>query len=381
MRSINEIIKSSNFINKIYYYIGSIVIKFIKLFVKTQDDLILFISFGGKQYNDSPKAIYETMLKDPRFKNCDFVWAVRNPHKFNIPGKAKIIRIDTVRYFLTSLKARVWISNSPIERRLNYRGKNTFYFCTWHGTPIKKLGHEISSVYARSKYDVICAQGKFDVKVFEQAFNIKKENILLCGLPRNDVLATAKKDDQINFKRILNIPSYKKVILYCPTYRDWKDNYMSDGVNFTKWKQVLGESYIVLFRAHSKVVDEININEVSDFVFDVSDYHDLNDLMIASDILITDYSSISFDYSILEKPILLYTYDYEEYALKRGVYFDIREELPGGSISEDELLNLILNMPYKKAIQMVKAFKDKYVEYYGEATSKSLDVIHTNIQT
>ncbi|MBY7144605.1 CDP-glycerol glycerophosphotransferase family protein [Virgibacillus sp. NKC19-3] len=375
----NMFLRSSKVINSIYYYIGTLILNILKLFVRTQENLILFVSFGGKYYNDSPKAIYEAMIKDQRFKNCEFVWAFKNPKNIDIPGNAKLIKNGTLEYFLISLKARVWISNAPIERRLNYKDKNTYFLCTWHGTPIKKLGEEISNLYERTQYDAISVQGEFDVKIFERAFNMQEGNLVRSGLPRNDILSSADRTKQVEIKGKFNIPHEKKVILYCPTYRDWQDNFMSKIVDFKKWKDFLGDNYVVLYRAHSKVVKSDNIIANSDFVYDMSNYHDLNDLMIASDILVSDYSSTFFDYSILDKPMYCYAYDYDEYASKRGIYFDIRKELPGGSISEDELLDLIRNKPYEEVMQTVRAFRGKFVEYYGNGSIKLLDEIHKKI--
>lgn len=372
-------VRVSKFFNKIYYYVGSFIINIIRLFIKSQDNLILFVSFGGKHYNDSPKAIYEAMIKDKRYSNYSFVWAFIEPNKFEVPGRSTKININSLQYFLVSLRARVWISNVPVERRLNYKGKNTYYFGTWHGTPIKKLGNDVSEVYGRSKYDVLCAQGDFDVKIWQEAFNIKKENIISSGLPRNDVLKTANEETQLKFKRKLNLPTNKKVILYCPTFRDWQSNHMKIKVDFNKWEKTLGDKYIVLFRAHSMIAEKTGIDNHSGFVIDVSTYNELNDLMIASDILVSDYSSIFFDYAILNKPMFCYTYDYEEYEKKRGLYFDIRQELPGGSIPENELLTLILNMRKEEMLQKVRDFRRRYVNWSGNATSQSLDRIYDEV--
>jgi|SRR5699024_5492743 len=378
--SIKHVIKSSIIFSKIYYCIGSILLNSIRLFIKPQKNLILFMSFGGAYYNDSPKAIYEAMIKDSRFSDCEFVWAFKNPRDTKVPGRAKVVKIDSFQYFIICLKAKVWISSSPVERRLNFKGKNTYYFCTWHGTPLKKIGED--AIYKRNKYDLLCAQGKYDERIFQHAFNMKTEKIICSGLPRNDVLAhNWEKSAQIKMKKKLQIPIEKKVLLYCPTFRDWKKDYAGMTVDLKKWKRKLGEDYSILFRSHSKVIKENDINYKNEWIIDVSNYHDINDLMIASDILITDYSSVMFDYSILERPIICYTYDYEEYFTKRGLYFDIRTELPGGSISEDELLNIIKNVNQHKEeiIRLVKKFKNRYVEKYGDATFKALNNIYENL--
>jgi CDP-glycerol glycerophosphotransferase len=112
---------------------------------------------------------------------------------------------------------------------------------------------------------------------------------------------------------------------------------------------------------------------------DVSQYPAINDLMLAADILVSDYSSIFFDFSILAKPMICFTYDYDKYAELRGLYFDIREELPGGSISQSELLDLIKNLDYQDAKQRAIGYRDKFLTAYGTATERCLDAILENI--
>ena len=125
---------------KAYYCICSLFVNVLKIFVRTDEKLILINSFGGKKYDDSPKILCEAMRKDDRFLGYKFVCAFHQPEKFKVAG-VKCIKTDTLEYFLTALKARCWITNSSIERGLNFKGKRTFYFNTWHGTPIKKDGY------------------------------------------------------------------------------------------------------------------------------------------------------------------------------------------------------------------------------------------------
>lgn len=382
-KKIVVLIKSIKIFYKLYYYIGSLLVNILKIFVRTQDNLILFVSYGGKQYSDSPKVIYEAMCKDPRYEQYEFVWAFLNPKAFSVPGNAKVIKIDSILYYLTSLKARCWITNVVIERGLKYRGKNTYYFSTWHGTPIKKVGVDaIGKSFNANweyQYDAICVQGEYDAQIYERVFGLNKGDVLICGLARNDILSTADVSDQLKIKEKISIPADKKIILYAPTYRDGTGYVMDIPVNFKKWQEILGDEYVLFFRAHSAVIKTINADLESSFYYNMSDYPDLNELMIASDMLISDYSSIFFDYSILGKPMYCFTYDYDEYCIKRGVYFDIRNELPGGSISEDELLFLIKNTPYEEAVKRTKTFRDKYVMSYGNSTKRSLDIIYKNI--
>lgn len=130
-------LQNSEFISLLYYYIGSLVVNIISLFVKPKEKTVLFVSFGGRQYSDSPKAIFEWMRNDPRFKDWEFTWAFIKPNNYQIDG-AKKVKIDSLSYFITAIKSRVWVTNSGIKRYLNFHGKNTLFINTWHGTPIKK---------------------------------------------------------------------------------------------------------------------------------------------------------------------------------------------------------------------------------------------------
>ncbi|MCB2339584.1 CDP-glycerol glycerophosphotransferase family protein [Clostridium estertheticum] len=384
------IVKYFKTLYKIYYWIGSFTINILKFFVKPNDNLILFISFGGKKFDDSPKDIYEDMIKDNRFDGYDFVWAFQNTESFKIP-RGRIIKTDTYKYYITALKARCWITNSAVERGLNFKGRNTFYFNTWHGTPIKKMGEDIAntskSFGMNRKWDVdlMTSQSKYEADIFARVFNINRENFMICGLPRNDVLADRTVETKQSMMKKIGLPLGKKVILYAPTFREYERD---DGFNcviappigFDKWKKKIGDKYVILLRAHYEVAKILNVKADDGFVYNVSDYPVLNDLMLASDMLISDYSSIFFDYSILDRPMFCYTYDYDEYAEKRGMYFDIRTELLGSSFDEEELLVLINSLNYDKALKKVRSFRIKYVQSYGNATKISLDTIFKKIK-
>ncbi len=371
-----------------YYYTMSAAINLLKLFVKPDNKLILFNSFAGRKYNDSPKAIYEAMRRDPRFKGYHFVWAFHQPEKYKVSG-AKVIKTDGLDYFMTALMARVWVTNSSVERGLNFKGKNTLYFNTWHGTPMKKMGTDIDagnqsfSSKSDNKFDVMMSQGKFDTDVFSRSFKIPESRFLEVGLPRNDILYNHTKEQRARIRRKLGISPEQKVILYCPTFREYEkdENHgvvMAPPMDLKKWQDRLGKGFVLLMRAHYEVSKVMKIDE-NEFVRDMTDYPDLNELYIASDILISDYSSVFFDYSITGKPMLHFTYDYEKYSSKRGMYFDIRDYLSGAE-SEEDLISIIKNMDHQIESNKTICFRDKYVNYYGNATVKAVDYIAEHIK-
>ena len=383
-------IKYNPLLYRLYRVIGNLALGVLKLFVSPDDRIILFVSFGGRKYDDSPRCIYERMMNDHRFDGYKLVWAFRNPNSHNIPGRGEKIKIDTFNYCIISLKARIWITNSDVTRGLTYKGRNTFYVNTWHGSAIKKLGSDTATNqfgFNASEdiclYDLFCAQSKFDIDVFSNAFKIPLDRFRITGLPRNDELISLISQKALIREKI-GIPKNKKVILYAPTFREYTrdaDNncILQNPINIAEWERRLGADYVVLFRAHYEVIKYLNIDN-NDFIIDVSNYDCLNELMVISDMLISDYSSIFFDYSILERPMICWAYDKEEYAHKRGMYFNIVSELKNDDIkSEVDLLNCICNMSEKERITVTQRFKNRYIQEYGDATSNIVDIIYKEI--
>ena len=270
-------------------------------------------------------------------------------------------------------------------RGLDFTGINSYVFNTWHGSAIKKIGIDVKggdgfvSKAKQKRGDVILAQGQYDVERFSHAYEMPRQSVLAFGLPRNDELVHNNKPDIINeLKTHLGIAPYKKVILYAPTYREYlrdnkKNSIFSLPINIGKWEENLSSDFVILFRAHPDVVKVLNIVE-NDFVKDVSTYPHVNELMLVSDLLISDYSSIFFDYSILGRPMLCFAYDYDQYNETRGVYFDIREELASEILSDENILmDTILKLNWEERCKISIAFRKKYVESFGDATKKTLD--------
>lgn len=385
-REIINKVKYSHFLYNCYYYIGSLAVRLLGCFVKQSKRTIVFSSFGGRKYDDSPRCIYEAMLKDKRFNGCRFVWALGNPEQFNIEG-AELVKCDTLSYYKVLMSAAVWVTNSSMERGLSFKPKSIFNLNTWHGTAIKLMGSDISKENTsfgakgkRNHNDIMLAQGHYDVDIFSRVFGVPRENFRITGLPRNDELLC--KNTEENRKRIrknLGISEDKKVILYAPTFREYdKDENnnckLSIPIDLKKWQSKLGHDYVLLMRAHYEVIKQMNFEE-NDFVKNVSLYPNLNELMIVSDILVSDYSSIFFDYSIQDKPMLCFAYDYEKYAANRGMYFDIRQKLGGNSVDEDELIASIKNIDWQRTVEITKKFRSEFIEEAGNASNKVVEII------
>lgn len=350
----------------------------------TNDKVIVFESFLGKQYGCSPKAIYHYILTEERFKDYTFVWAFRNAklkeirEQFTDP-RTILVKYKSGDYYKYFATAKYWITNWRIPPYMTKK-KDQILIETWHGTPLKKIGLDSTiegnplasqkkshKMYLKDSrdYDYFVSPSAFCTKVFTTAFGLDrlhKEHILIeSGYPRNDYLLTHKPQDAARIREELHIPKDKKVILYAPT---WRDNQHTLGVgntldiekHFTKFMENISDDYVIIVRLHYLIASQVDLSKYEGKVFNYSNLDDVNLLYVISDILITDYSSVFFDYANLNRPILFYMYDLEEYRTQiRDFYIDL-EELPGPIIeTEDELLD---------AVDHIDEITEKYRESY-----------------
>lgn len=368
---------------------------------QVQPHTVVFEAFMGKKYACSPKALYQAMLQDPYYASWKKVWAFRNPEEYRFLEQDENTRVVEYRkkeYYQAYAQAAYWITNSRLPREVVPK-KNQEYIQCWHGTPLKKLGYDLE-YYAENKGNLnevrenylgeakkftrMPSPSPFYTEKMISAFHLKslgKENIFLeKGYPRNDRLSLVTKEEISVLRKKLGIPEGKKVILYAPT---WRENQHVPGegyryqlqVDFHDWKKRLGEEYIVLFRAHYFISNLFDFDEYDGFIKNVSDLDDVNDLYLVSDMLITDYSSVFFDYGILERPILFYMYDYDAYKNEmRDFYFDIHM-LPGPVVkTQEELLKNLENLPeiVEKYREKYKMFNKKFNPHQGACSGEYL---------
>lgn len=370
-------LKHNAFILNFYRLVMSVVFRLIGVFIRQDDYLILFSSFGGKKYNDSPRVLFEIMRDDERFKRYCFVWAFERPEDFAIEG-AQSIKIDTWQYFKTALKARVWITSVNIERGLHFKKKKTIYINTWHGAGTKKIGNACSerNDYDFSNVDIMLVQSEFEKEIFLRDFNCNPKAIRTVGFPRNDELFEIDGEKCKKLKQQFNIPLDKKVILYAPTWRDSKNGGISydfvPPINMSKWREELSDEYVLLFRMHAFTTKfDITYDE---FARNVSGYDNLNHILAISDIVITDYSTIVYDCAVAKKPFICFGFDYETYKEERGFYYDLNDEYPGGVLkTEDEVLDRIAELSNGKDKELFAAFRNKYIRAGGNASKSVID--------
>lgn len=373
----------------LYRLFGNFMLLVLRLFVRVKDNRVLFMSFGGQKFDDSPRALFEAMKQDPFFADYELVWGFTHPEKFSPVGADKV-KVDTLGFYKAALSSRIWITNSSVQRGLKLKRRGVVEVNTWHGTPLKKLGDDFTGKTKAVKkiHDgtIYAAQSEYDREIFTRLFHTEKENILLTDLPRNDALLSYSDADKISIKEALSIPSDKKVILYAPTFREYERDkmnacYIKPPIDTAKWKGKLGGEYVVLFRAHYEVINILGIQN-DGFFFNVSDYPSLNDLMAVSDLLLSDYSSIYFDFSITEKPMFAFPYDYKTYLEKRGLYLMLEDVFTCGVFEdEDALLAAFLSFDRDAYEKVSRAFRERFAPYAGSASHKLLEALKATLQS
>lgn len=357
---------------------------------EVEDNIIIFESYMGRSYACSPRAIYEEMIRNPKYTDFKFIWSFENPEKYTeikTLTNAEIIKHGSNKYYEYYSKAKYWVTNSRLPEHIIKKDEQIYIQC-WHGTPLKRLGHDIVAETKNAlntknemikkydddakRYSYMISPSKFCSEKLTSAFNLNShhdENIIIEeGYPRNDFLYNFTESDVKKIKKHLKIPENKKVLLYAPT---WRDDQHKSGVGYTYKTEVdfdylkdkLEDDYIILFRAHYFVANSFDFGKYNGFIYDVSKVDDINDLYIISDILITDYSSVFFDYANLKRPIIFYMYDLEYYEKKlRGFYLNLKE-LPGDIVKTEDEITIILDniVNYnKKYLKTFKNFNNKF---------------------
>lgn len=338
--------------------VKKLIIKYLELIDNKkpiQENLIVFESFFGRNVNDNPEAIYSWLDKE----KYECVFIVNKPSKF---AEYNTVRRNSLQAYKYLRRAKIIVSNSRMPA-LDHKKDGQVYLQTWHGTPLKRLVYDLSvfdmpsaesldeylSLFSKdvNNWDYLISSCPFTTKTFKSAFRFDKE-ILEIGYPRNQKLYDYTNEDIMRIKEKLEIPFDKKIILYAPTYRDNLNfgtgkYYFNSSLDFELLKKEFPE-YLILIRYHYIITNSEDFDNEN--IINVSKYQDISDLYLISDLLITDYSSVFFDYSILKKPFLLFTPDLEEYKNDiRGFYLDINNDFPTKpALTTNEIIEQMKNI-------------------------------------
>lgn len=343
-------------------------------------DAFYFESWFGKNVSDNPLGIINGLVS--RGDNIPIYVGVQD-FSVEVPSGTTPLLIGSEDWWYSISSCRYVVNNSWFSNLL-VKKKGQKWIQTWHGTPLKKLGIDRDDVVRSEKYaakssnqwDLLVSQNPYSTEIFRRAYKYAGD-VVECGYPRNDILSDKKKCSELRkrVRKYFGVDENKKVILYAPTWREY-DRAKAGLLDVPCLLNFLDNDYIVFVRGHSITLAS-GSNIIGERIVDVTDFPDLAPLIASSDMLITDYSSLMFDYSLSGKPILFYCPDWDEYSGPgRGVYFDLRDKAPGPFLtSEKEVANSVINIDDVKK-KFAGKYKDWNMEFNpcgsGSATSEIL---------
>ncbi len=341
---------------------------------------VVFESFAGKQFSCNPRAIFEYMQDfNPEYK---MYWSVDKKYMKNFEGRnLNIVPRFSIKWLFIMARAQYWVSNSRLPLWIP-KPNHTTYLQTWHGTPLKKLAADMDEVHMpgtntvkyknnflkeASNWDYLISPNAYSTEIFQRAFAFNK-TMIESGYPRNDVLHVDNTAENMEaLKQKFALPMDKKIILYAPTWRDnqfyGRGKYKFDlELDLNMLRDQLGDEYIVLLRMHYLVAENFDLTPYTGFAFDFSNYEDIRELYLVSDILVTDYSSVFFDYANLRRPMIFFVYDIEDYRDNlRGFYFEFEKTAPGPLVkTTEEVIQSIKEAEVNPISDKFNTFYDKF---------------------
>ncbi|MER5720785.1 MULTISPECIES: bifunctional glycosyltransferase/CDP-glycerol:glycerophosphate glycerophosphotransferase [Streptomyces] len=319
---------------------------------------VVFESHMGTCYGDSPRAVHEEVRA--RGLRLRPVW-VHADSTEGFPTDVRLVRRWSWRYLWALARAEYWVDNQGFPQNLD-KPSGTTYLQTWHGSAYKRMGFDETRVRLQNtpqrerlqqavhRFDHFLVRSEHDERTLARAYRLPERTLLRTGYPRNDVLLAARARDEAEGRlprpalaAELGLPDHRKVVLYAPTFRGRpgtrkRQRLLLDAARFA---ERFGDTYTLLVRAHYLEAASLPACPPGTVV-DVSRHHDVSEILALTDVLVTDYSSIMFDYALLDRPIVLFAPDLDAYAAERGSYFDLREKAPGPVTATEEELFAVL---------------------------------------
>jgi CDP-glycerol glycerophosphotransferase len=350
---------------------------------------IVYCSFDGR-YSDNPRALYEGLRYT--LPDLEHVWLVNPLHAHGFPADVTTLRLGSQASVDALESADLVVANTHLELSWD-KAPSTTYLQTWHGTPLKRIHHDV--LWAPpglldwldldvARWDYLVSPNAVSTPLLRDAFAFSGQ-MLEVGYPRNDILSSPQRDQvRSRVRAALGLADDTTAVLYAPTWRD--DEFYLAGappaqlaLDAQSFLSELGRGHSLLSRLHPKMADRSALPDLPD-VTDVSTYPDAHELYLAADVLVTDYSSVMFDFAVTGKPILYYTYDLESYRDSlRGFYYDLEPLAPGPMVrTQAELVAALSDLPGVAA-----EYGQRYTEFQarfcaledGQATERLAPVV------
>lgn len=336
--------------------------------------LAVFSAYWHGGYACNPAAI-EAKLRElaPRMRTA---WICDPRHAATLPPQTALLRPGSPAYWTALARATYITTNVNFDRTLVKR-PGQILVQTQHGTPLKRVGLDLQDRPAATpttdfagllrgadQWDFLLSSNRHSTLVWEKAIP-SSYTTLEYGYPRNDVFHRATQAEVVELRERLGIPPGTTAILYAPTHRDYRRS-RPDHLDFERVLRDLGPRFTILTRTHLTYADVPGPREEHPRLIDVSAHPSVEELCLASDALVTDYSSLMFDYASLDRPIVIHADDWEAYEAARGTYFDLRSCPPGAiARTEDELVDIFATGHWQgsRSAQLRAAFRARFCPY------------------
>jgi CDP-glycerol glycerophosphotransferase len=314
--------------------------------------LAVYAAYWYRGYSCNPRAIYERARElAPGIRG---VWVVNTDGAASVPDGVDYVMAGSREYFDLIARACWFVNNVNFPNNMVKREGQT-HVMTHHGTPLKRMGLDLREAPGGgersglpgllkrcSRWDYSVSQNAFTTPIWERVYPTRYESLEV-GYPRNDVLSNATGAEVTRIREKLGIEPGRRTVLYTPTHREYQEEFVPV-LDLAALADGLGEEWLMLARAHYFHDADDQMRELHDAgrLRDVSSHGSIEELMLAADALVTDYSSIMFDYAVLDRPIVIHAPDWDEYRTRRGTYFDLMSERPGPVVtSEPELVEAL----------------------------------------
>ncbi|GLW71387.1 hypothetical protein Kpho02_36860 [Kitasatospora phosalacinea] len=347
-------------------------------------DAVLYDVFGGRSYSCNPRAVHEELVA--RGLPLEHLWVVEDGQEQPPPGTTAL-RMWSPEWYEALATSRYLVGNTHFPDFLERR-EGQVVAQLWHGTPLKRIARQVRTEWMAEdgyldrlerevrQWNLLLSPSPFATPVLTDSFDYRGEP-LEAGYPRNDRLVRADPVERAAVRARLGVPEGRTVVLYAPTWRDDQrdgDRYRLDlQLDVEAARAALGEDHVLLLRPHVHVGGPVPDD---DFVRDVSDHPDVADLMLAADVLVTDYSSLMFDFAVTGRPMLFFTYDLEHYRGRlRGFTFDFEAHAPGPLLADSAAVVAALRdldpVPYA---ERYRAFRERFCPLDdGRAAARVVD--------
>src|SRR5690625_297037 len=363
----------------------ALIVIYICRMLPIKQNKVLFFSYYGAQYGCNPKYISKYLVENSQPNTFDIVWAFIEPSSNTSNESSRKVKMMSLKYFYELCTAKVVITNYRTTDFFVKR-KKQFYILTWHSSlRLKQIEKDAENVLPTSyikmakkdsaKCDLLLSGCQFSTNIFKSAFWYDGE-IFEQGTPRNDLFFWRNEQLRESVLKRLNISIGKKVILYAPTFRSDNDLgvYNLDDLCVRQTlENKFGGDWVVLVKLHPHLISESGKLMGGNNVVDVTKYDDIQELLMIADVLISDYSSLIFDFAITKRPCFLYVPDLQEYAKReRNLYFELNELPFINALSQEQLILEMKQFQPEKYEKDIDVFLKRIGSFENGNASKSL---------